>query len=148
MEALAGGHPEALEQTDTFFAVPSGRLKLRETGGRAELIFYRRDDSPDPVESRYERVRVGDAAALRALLAEALGVRGVVAKRRLVFRAGRTRIHLDEVRGLGAFLELEVELADGGAAADGGDEAVRLMGALGIAREALVAQAYIDLLER
>ena len=110
----AGAPPELLVQTDTFFTVHRGRLKLREQAGAgAELIYYERPDQAGPKESRFERVTVADAAALRNLLASALGVAGQVIKERLVYRVGRTRVHLDEVRGLGAFLELEVEMAEG-----------------------------------
>ena len=89
-----------------------------------------------------------DAAALRELLAAALGVTGRVVKRRLVYRVGRTRIHLDEVQDLGSFLELEVELADGEPADLGVREAKRLMDALQIAEDVLIAEAYVDLLAR
>ena len=147
--AVADGPPETLDQLDTFFRVAAGRLKLREiAGGRAELIFYQRADTPDPVESRYERVTVTDAPALRGLLAAALGVRGEVAKRRLLYHAGGTRIHLDEVRDLGWFLELEVVLRDGDPVGAAREEAARVMAALGVEPSALVAEAYVDLLGR
>lgn len=146
MEALADGPPETLEQKDTFFRVAVGRLKVREMAGRAELIYYERPDDPDPVESRYERVTVANGPELRALLAAALGVRGEVVKRRLLFHAGRTRIHLDDVRGLGAFLELEVVLGEQDRIEDGKAEAGRIMRALGIGSASLVAEAYVDLL--
>jgi predicted adenylyl cyclase CyaB len=149
IEALADGPPQSLDQTDTFFAVAAGRLKLREiSGGGAELIYYERPDDPDPVESRYERVAVANGPELRALLAAALGVRGEVVKRRLLFHAGRTRIHLDDVRGLGAFLELEVVLSEPDRIEDGKAEAGRIMRALGVEPASLIAEAYVDLLGR
>ncbi len=149
VEAAADGPPEALAQTDTFFRVASGRLKLRErSGGQAELIHYQRSDRAGPRESRFERIAVPDATALRSLLASALGVCGEVSKHRLVYHIGRTRIHLDEVRGLGDFLELEVELEPGEPLDAGVDETRRLMARFGIAEEALVAEAYADLLNR
>lgn len=144
---LADGPGQPVEQADTFFHAAGGRLKLRErSGAGAELIFYRRTDAPGPTESRYETVAVPDPAALRALLASALGVRGEVHKRRLVYRIGRTRVHLDEVRDLGCFLELEVELSAGEPTDLGIREANRLMGVLGIGEDALVSEAYVDLL--
>jgi predicted adenylyl cyclase CyaB len=139
--------PELLAQTDTFFAVPSGRLKLREFSDRpAELIYYRRPDTPGPSESQWAKVAVPDAAALRELLAGALGVRGQVVKRRTLFWVGRTRVHLDEVQDLGGFLELEVVLEDGEDVSAGIEEAHRLLRLFGIAEEALVSAAYVDLL--
>jgi len=59
----------------------------------------------------------------------------------------RSRVHLDEVRGLGSFLEIEVVLADGDTAAEGERIARELLAALGVPESALVAHAYIDLLE-
>lgn len=147
VERIADGPGQPAEQTDTFFRVEGGRLKLRErSGAEAELIYYRRPDAPGPKESAYETCAVPEAGRLRELLSAALGVAGVVQKRRLVYRAGRTRIHLDDVRGLGSFLELEVELAPEEPVDLGVREARRLMGLLNIGDAALVAGAYVDLL--
>jgi len=149
VEAIADGPGERVEQSDTFFRVEGARLKLRErSGADAELIYYRRPDAHGPKTSEFETAPVRDAAALRDLLAAALGVAGRVVKRRLVYHVGRTRIHLDEVQDLGTFLELEVELADGEPADVGEREAKRLMGALQIEEDALIAEAYVDLLAR
>jgi adenylate cyclase class IV len=149
VEGAADGPPEALAQTDTFFRVGRGRLKLREPAGApAELIYYERADRAGPKESRFERVAVPDAPALQALLASALGVCGQVQKRRLVYRVGRTRVHLDQVAGLGDFLELEVELGPHETAEAGVGEARRLMRRFGIGEDALVPEAYVDLLNR
>jgi adenylate cyclase class IV len=65
----------------------------------------------------------------------------------MLYLVGRTRIHLDEVEGLGAFLELEVVLADGQPEAEGEVIARRLLADLGVRDEDRVARAYIDLLE-
>ena len=148
-ERIADGPGQPVEQTDTFFRVRDGRLKLRErSGSDAELIYYRRPDAQGPKESEYETAAVTDPGRVRELLTAALGVADRVVKRRVVYRAGRTRIHLDEVQGLGSFLELEVELAPGESADLGVREATRLMGLLDLAESALVAGAYVDLLQR
>lgn len=145
---LAPAPAAVLAQRDTFFAVARGRLKLRQAGaGPGELIFYERPDRPGPKESRYSRCPCPEPAALSAVLGQAVGVRGVVDKRREVFVVGRSRIHLDEVAGLGAFLEIEVVLEAGESAAQGEREARDLLAALGVPESALVARAYIDLLE-
>jgi len=149
VEGAADGPPVSLAQTDTFFRVGRGRLKLREpSGAEAELIYYERPNQASPRESRFERIAVPDAPALRTLLASALGVCGQVTKRRLAYRVGRTRIHLDHVDGLGDFLELEVELEPDEPVAAGAEEARRLMTRFGIREDALVAEAYVDLLIR
>ena len=147
VEAIADGPPEQLLQDDTFFPSPCGRLKLRLfADGRGELIAYRRPDVCGPRESRFAKAAVTDPAALAAVLDSALGSGGVVHKRRTLYRYGQTRIHLDEVEGLGTFLELEVELHGGQPPGEGERIARELMTELGIAEEELVAEAYVDLL--
>jgi predicted adenylyl cyclase CyaB len=149
VEALADGPPELLEQEDTFFACPEGRLKLRRFGdGAAELISYRREDTAGPRESRFCKAPVADADLLEAVLGAALGVLGRVRKRRLLYLAGPTRIHLDQVECLGWFLELEVVLGDDQTVADGEAIAHDLMAALGITEADLVDVAYVDLVKQ
>ena len=146
--ALADRGPERIAQHDTFFRVARGRLKLRRfEDGRGELIFYERPDSREPVTSSYRIAPTAEAAPLEALLAEALGVRGVVLKERRLYLQGRTRIHVDRVEGLGSFLELEVVLEERESPADGRVEAERLMRELGVRESDLVDVAYIDLLD-
>jgi predicted adenylyl cyclase CyaB len=142
---LADSGPTVIEQDDTFFSCPNGRLKLRDQfAAGAELIFYRRADQSGPKESFYIRVPVAEPAAMRTLLELAYGEAGRVRKRRLLFLVGRTRIHLDEVAGLGEFLELEVVLRDGEAAEDGAAEARQLMTQLGVEPQQLLEGAYVD----
>lgn len=148
-EALASEGPWMLEQTDTFFSCASGRLKLRELGPqRGELIHYRRPDQAGPKASEYSLFVTEQPEALRATLAAALGVRGVVRKRRTLYLAGQTRIHLDEVEGLGEFLELEVVLGEGQTVEEGRRIAEKLMGRLGIEEGDLIEGAYVDMLGR
>ena len=147
--ARATAPPRTLAQTDTFFAVARGRLKLRRfDDGTGELIFYERDDSPGPKTSTYSKAACPDASALEGVLSRALGVRGIVDKRRELFMIGRTRIHLDDVRGLGHFMEIEVVLADGEPVAGGEREARALLADLDVPAAALLAPAYVDLLEK
>lgn len=148
VEALADEGPVVLSQEDTFFVCPKGRLKLRKTQGRSgELIYYQRPDSPGPKESQYTICRLSDPAEIESLLAQAYGVRGVVTKRRALYRVGQTRVHLDEVDGLGAFVELEVVLDPDQGVSEGMEAAFKLMDQLDVPRTSLVAGAYIDLLE-
>jgi predicted adenylyl cyclase CyaB len=144
---LAEDTPVLLRQTDTFFRIPHGRLKLRDFGdGTGELIFYQRPDTSGPKVSNYRITRTSDPAGLRETLATALGVMGVVRKRRTLYLVGQTRVHVDEVEGLGHFMELEVVLREGQAAEEGEQIAQELMTTLGIAEADLLTGAYIDLL--
>lgn len=145
---LAHSGPEAIFQDDTFFACPGGRLKLRDFGnGRGELIFYQRADKSGPKPSYYRIAPTNDPESLRQVLLEAYGSPGRVIKRRTLYLAGRTRIHLDRVEGLGDFMELEVVLAEDETPEQGQAEAKRLMAELGIEPGSLVVGAYLDLLK-
>ena len=146
--ALADHGPIEISQDDTFFACGNGRLKLRAfSPEKGELIFYRRPDQKGPKESFYIVSPTGSPDTLREALSLAYGQAGRVRKRRTLFLAGRTRIHLDRVEGLGDFLELEVVLTDGEDAAAGEAVARELMEKLGIRPDQLIDGAYIDLLD-
>ena len=108
--ALAAGAEERalLRQRDTYFAVAHGRLKLREEEpGGATLIAYQRPDEASERVSDYRLVPIADPDEMRAALTAANGVSAVVVKRRRLLMWQTVRIHLDEVRGLGSFVELE-----------------------------------------
>ena len=96
-------------QRDTYFGGSRARVKLREqTPGDDELISYRRpDDGRGPRERLPAASPVPDADALREALDAAYGTRVVVAKRRRLLLWEDVRIHLDDVEGLGSYMELE-----------------------------------------
>ncbi len=147
--ALAKDPSTVIDQTDTFFAVSTGRLKVRAfADGSGELISYERADDHGPKTSVYTRVSCQDARAMADALGRVLPRRGIVVKRREVFLVGRTRIHLDRVDNLGSFVELEVVLAAEESSDAGRQEACELLRSLEIPESALVAGAYIDLLEQ
>jgi len=148
VEKLADQAPEVLEQEDTFFTCLRGRLKLRRFSGlaQAELIYYERTNTTGPKECRYLVHRTPDPDGLREVLSATLGIRGVVRKCRTVFLVGQTRVHLDQVEGLGEFVELEVVLRPEQDTRDGLAIARQLMATLGISPDHLIDKAYIDLL--
>ena len=146
-QAISDREPVVFSQRDVFFPCEAGRLKLRHLGpAQGQLIFYRRADSTGPKTSTYEIAETDSPAELETVLSTAHGVRAVVSKTRTLLMAGRTRIHLDRVEGLGDFLELEVVLEEGEDDAAGAAEADALMQRLGVAPDDLVSGAYVDLL--
>jgi predicted adenylyl cyclase CyaB len=149
VRVLADRGPVVLDQEDTFFSSPRGRLKLRRLSDtEGELIFYERPDTPLPVESGYAIASTAAPDDLLDVLAGSIGVIGVVRKRRLLYLIGQTRVHLDRVEGLGDFMELEVVMRGDQSGADCVGIAQHLMAKLEIPEAALVAEAYIDLLSR
>jgi predicted adenylyl cyclase CyaB len=104
------------------------------------------DDLRGPKASKYMIVPAPEPALLKEALVAAIGVVGEVRKRRTVYHIGQTRIHFDQVEGLGDFLELEVVLRPGQDREDGQRLARTLMHRLDIDDADLVDGAYIDLL--
>ena len=145
--ALADAGPETITQDDTFFFCDKGRLKLRTfSAEKGELIFYRRPDQKGLKESFYLISPLQDPDSLREALTLAYGQAGRVRKTRTLFLAGRTRIHLDRVEGLGEFLELEVVLEEAEDAEAAKALAQALMKRLSIQSHQLIEGAYVDLL--
>ena len=155
MENIAGEPIEITKQKDIYFRSPTGRLKLRVTGGsEGQLIYYERSDEAGPRASGYLISPVAATGALTQVLTEALGVIGIVRKKRVVYVVGRTRIHLDELAGLGNFIELEYVFQDVAAMNVGSDieeqraalaAVVELMDRLNVPRADLIGNSYIDL---
>jgi predicted adenylyl cyclase CyaB len=96
------------QQEDRYYKVKRGRLKLRlQEGSPAELIFYRRADSDRPRKSHYEIYYTPSPESLQSILTLALDSDTTIQKTRALFVYHNVRIHLDRVKFLGEFLELE-----------------------------------------
>ena len=153
--------PHSVErQIDTYFTVPRGRLKLRRRWTAAEprvgakpdreqpceLIAYGRPDVPGSRRSDYLLLRLPAESRVDDVLALAAGLDARVEKVRTVFLHDNVRIHVDDVKDLGAFLELEAILDETC------DEAVatlkieRLRRHLAVPDEDLIAGSYREML--
>jgi predicted adenylyl cyclase CyaB len=149
---LADSGPEVIHQEDIFFRCQGARLKLRivhsaqEDSNHGELIRYQREDRAEARCSRYSIARTSDPHALLDILSKTLGIVGTVNKTRMLHLVGQTRIHIDQVEGLGDFLELEVVLRTDQTEEDGRRIANRLLAEFEIGPQDLIAEAYVDLL--
>ncbi|MEP6699869.1 MAG: class IV adenylate cyclase [Bacteroidota bacterium] len=95
------------EQTDTYFNVLNGRLKLREGNIENNLIFYERTNQAGPKNSQFQLVKVADAKELKEVLTKSNGIKMIVKKRREIYYINNVKFHIDEVPGLGSFVEIE-----------------------------------------
>ena len=147
-EELSDTPVQVIQQEDTFFNTEKGRLKLRVLAPtRAQLIYYLRSDQEGPKRSDYHIFETRDPENLKRVLELAYGIRGVVKKTRYLYMIGQTRLHLDEVDGLGQFMELEVVMNAGQSDANGQAIAEGLMSNLGVEKADLLEGAYMDMLE-
>ncbi|HEY0679732.1 MAG TPA: class IV adenylate cyclase [Chitinophagaceae bacterium] len=95
------------EQTDTYFNISRGRLKLREGKVENNLIFYSRPDLPGIKQSDVELLSTERESNLKSVLTKALGVKTCVKKIREIYYIGNIKFHLDTLEGLGSFVEIE-----------------------------------------
>lgn len=135
------------EQTDTYFQVNKGRLKLREGNIENNLIYYERSDQPGPRGSHFRLVKVEDSVGLREMLEKAIGIKVVVKKCREIYFIHNVKFHIDEVPGLGSFIEIEA----GNLLANVSAEELRrqcdfYLGEMNITPEDLIASSYSDML--
>lgn len=94
-------------QTDTYFNVQHGRLKLRQGNIENNLIYYERSNGAGPKESNFNLIRIDEAEELKAVLTKSVGIKTVVVKQREIYYIGNVKFHIDAVPGLGNFVEIE-----------------------------------------
>jgi len=142
---LGGAHVATVDQVDTYFRVPTGRLKKRETVGEsAQWIRYDRVNRAAPRLSQFDVF--DERSAIERFGSRPLPVRCVVRKRREVYAAEGVRIHLDEVQGLGWFLEFEALVGPTRSVMQCHAAIERLRIELGPAMGEPIAVGYADLL--
>lgn len=94
-------------QIDTYFRVTPGRLKLREGNIENYLIHYDREDKEGPKKSNVILYKTDPQSSLKEILTKSLGVLVVVDKQREIYFIDNVRFHLDTVKDLGTFVEIE-----------------------------------------
>ena len=135
------------DQTDTYFRVDGGRLKLREGSIENALIYYRRDDKTGPKESDVRLFKTEPNSALKSILSESLGVLVVVEKKREIYFIKNVKFHLDEVAELGSFVEIEAIDEDGSIRIDELDaQCNKYLAMFGIEETDLISNSYSDML--
>lgn len=94
-------------QIDTYFKVPRGRLKLREGNIEGALIHYDRPDQEGPKQSDVTLFPTSTGSGLKEVLTKGLEILAVVDKKRAIYFIDNVKFHLDEVKELGSFVEIE-----------------------------------------
>ena len=136
-------------QVDTYFRVPAGRLKLREGDIENHLIWYERPDAPGPKRADVLLLATEPGSPLKEVLARAFGVLVVVDKRREIYFIDNVKFHVDEVVGLGRFVEIEAQSVEGARSEDQlRAQCEQYVELLGIRGEDLIRESYSDLLLR
>lgn len=136
-------------QTDRYYTVDGAhRVKLRTiAGGRAELVEYWRSEATGVRASDYTITPVRDEAAGLCLVPKGQP-RVVVRKRREILLWDNVRIHLDEVDGLGTFLELEAVVDERHDEPTCWAQVDMLMRALALRDDELIRASYAEMVDQ
>ena len=136
-------------QVDTYFKVNSGRLKLREGNIENHLIYYEREDKSGPKKSLVVLYKYNPDQSLKEILTRSLGVLAVVNKHREIYFIDNVKFHLDNVKGLGYFVEIEAIDEDGSIGSEKLHEQCKYyLRLLNISKEDLLENSYSDLVLR
>jgi adenylate cyclase class 2 len=136
-------------QTDTYFNVPNGRLKLREGNIENSLIHYNRTNTAGAKQSDVALYQHEPDKNLKNVLTKALGVKAVVDKRRKIYFIDNVKFHFDEVNELGSFVEVEAIDKDGSLGVEKLKEQCNYYIQLfEITNDLFIAESYSDLLEK
>ena len=149
LSALGAKYIGTLKQSDLYFKVPEGKLKLREIEGSAaaELIYYNRENIAGPKSNDAYLLRVQDSKDLSKILKKILTSVVIVKKVREIYCYQGTHIHLDAVSKLGDFVEFERPTSKNARRLENDREILKqLLHKLQIAPENLVTLSYSDLL--
>ncbi len=134
-------------QIDTYFKANFGRLKLREGNIENHLIFYERENIAGPKQSNVILYSSNPNSSLKEILLKSLGKLTVVDKQREIYFIDNVKFHLDNVKDLGAFVEIEAIDKDGSIGKDKLREQCDFyLKLFGIQHEDLLADSYSDLL--
>jgi adenylate cyclase, class 2 len=120
---------------------------LREGNIENNLIFYERNNLPGPKSSQFNLVKVEDAKGLKEVLTRSMGIKVIVKKKREIYYINNVKFHIDEVPGLGSFVEIEA----GNILADFSQEELKVqcdfyMKEFRIKEEDLIDVSYSDML--
>ncbi|MFK7773270.1 MAG: class IV adenylate cyclase [Saprospiraceae bacterium] len=134
-------------QVDTYFKVPNGRMKFREGNIENSLIHYDRPNQAGPKKSNYILYYPHSDSSLKQLLTQANGVLIIVDKLRSIYFIDNVKFHVDEVKDLGNFMEIEAVDSDGSIGEEKLLEQCQFyLDLLGIQEEDLIDNSYSDLL--
>lgn len=100
-------------QIDTYFKVNNGRLKLREGKIENNLIYYQRENQGGPKQSDVTLFKSDPQSSLKEILIKSLGILVVVDKTREIYFLGNVKFHIDFVKDLGNFVEIEAIDSEG-----------------------------------
>lgn len=135
------------KQTDTYFNVRNGRLKLRQGNIENSLIFYSRNNQQGPKQSNFRLFQTLNIDEILPLLKDSLGILTTVKKSRKIFYIDFVKFHIDNLEGFGDFVEIEVgDLEDKKTTEELEKICNHYINLFGIKTEDLIKDSYSDMI--
>ncbi|MBN1480524.1 class IV adenylate cyclase [candidate division KSB1 bacterium] len=136
------------KQIDSYFSVPNGKLKLRQVENEnGELIAYIRPTDQNAKVSDYYIYKTATPTVLKKVLSHVLPFDIDVVKERTLYTWKNVRIHIDNVQGLGGFLEFEVVMNEEKDALSAQENLIFLQSHFQIQPSYLIDCGYYELLK-
>lgn len=134
-------------QIDTYFKANNGRLKLREGNIENFLVFYEREDKEGPKQSDVILFKSEPESSLKEVLLRSLGVLVIVDKQREIYFIENVKFHIDTVKDLGTFMEIEAIDSDGTIGREKlMEQCQNYLDLFGIKEDDLISVSYSDLI--
>lgn len=134
-------------QVDTYFKATNGRLKLREGQIENTLIHYHRTNQAGPKKSEVTLYYPNPNSSLKKILTDSIGILTIVDKQRAIYFIDNVKFHLDQVKDLGSFVEIEaIDMEGNLGEAFLLKQCERYMSLFGIEKRDLIKHSYSDML--
>ena len=134
-------------QTDTYFNVDKGRLKLREGNIENSLIYYERQDTAGAKQSDVILYQHQPDQTLKDILIKLHGIKVIVEKKRRIYFLDNVKFHFDTIAELGTFIEVEAIDKDGSLGiAKLKEQANKYFEFFNIGAKDFIADSYSDLI--
>ena len=135
-------------QTDTYFNVAKGRLKLREGNIENSLIWYERENTAGAKQSDVLLYKHEPDKTLKDILIKVHGIKVIVEKKRRIYFIDNVKFHFDTIAELGTFIEVEAINNDGNLGIEKlKEQADKYAAFFNIQKEDFIALSYSDMLQ-
>jgi len=112
LNSIGAENKGILNQKDVYYSVSKGLLKLRIENGNESLIYYNRSEKSKNRWSDFDYIQFAESGGEK-MFNKIFEIETTVQKKRQLFLYDNTRIHLDMVKSLGKYLELETLVING-----------------------------------
>lgn len=136
-------------QIDTYFKTNKGKLKVREAKVKDEkgLVYYERETKKGPKTAKVSNCNLINPGEVKKVLKNVHDVEAIVEKKREIYWLGNVKVHLDNVKDLGKFIEFEL-MKDKGKEYLSKKDLEKLMDEFKVKKENLLDKSYSDMIKQ